>query len=846
MYYNNVVIYRKNELYRWRPILLKQTNIKQLIEKWNWRLEKNSILFNPHVCDVYEIWWADVVRLTCNVVSVNADIEELWDIIKCYLEPTVIVARSNWYDLYWYYTEPVDAQTNIAMRKKIQNILIEIYNSKREVKSEKHLFFLPGTKQWTNNRDDEDVKIIYEWSQYTFQTICSFFSQAWLYEELLEEQKKRALNDWLFDVVSAIDGHLDMETVLRVLYKTENVSIKNHAVFVWDRALDWIKYIEHKNKLVRLNNKTKDNIYTWSPFFVIQQWFSCGIKDAVCFCLENNLLQTSAIKDNELLQKIQEIISEWSNLNVSPRDIVFQTWGEYIYRENWQMYIHLGWYDVFLINAIVEPIARVEGTNWIILKITDNTKEQECFLNDADDTKTVVNFFISLWYVINTNHKYTGVFTAYLLSCRNSITKHEKFWICVFWQKSYYILTDERTNIWDAAIFIPDKSTGQFHLKNKYNIQIWINKVNTKILHNILNDLITLYKWHISVTLFFVVYLYLFLYYLRKNKLSVPICFVEWLMNSWKTTLKSFIMNKLFGLPYWLSQLSSLWWLETMLKHYIPISLNEYRQTTVRNERFFLAILRCLYDGNYVKVMKQYGEIREYNWQLIIDGQSRFSDSATVSRTIILSTIPQYKWDQDILTKYNEPVLPQLINAFKDENDFNEYLKIQAHEKEELHKKYSDSFFVDANRILYNYSLFSAFVKYLWCHDYVGFIYEALGKQIEISSYDDVYVTCLYLLEDVKRGKINAFVYKEGIMFDVLVSGITRWVMSHDFISLVNQINWLFWVTNIGMNYVYFKLDYILRFFSLKEKLIEIKDKIKTQNNMDETERKTLEAIKKL
>lgn len=689
-------------------------------------------------------------NIYCTGIDIDFD-EKTWEGV---IEPTIVVKTWKGYHCYFIYKEPLDATSWKKRRKAHIKKLVMLLKSDPKCTDLSRVQRVPFTKYWKDNKGDKEIKLIStNWPKYDFEELEAIVNSMGEPLEEMETDKKNfsLMSKWIRDLVDKINEDY---YVWEVLEKISWWRFVERALCVYDNweYTDWYRVNKQKNYVNSLSPHPERP--HWWPYSVVAHYLRDTEKVLEWF-KNNYWLQCDDII-NDYKKKIIDIKSEPKTViknedvviigdkrnklkidyTTCTTDFISETdkWVKNILFFNWIIepigYIHIDEWGLGKRKKMILKIINQKGWEFItLLKPVGSPAELRKALMDfwlivAPD-RVAVNILLHRIMDIDAHYWYT-----------NSIWLQEIDWKRILIRSWWtYLLNDEKilVDIHDIKKEVIEEPQ---YINCKWN--------------DIVENLWKIYSLSVIYPLLLLSIMHIYIYYWRMEGQQVPWCFIEWLMQSGKSLTKNFIIKDLLWYSFSMSASSTPFVYSRVLLHYMPINIEEFRNSSVKNLDEILWVVRQCFDWIAInKWLKDLSMVSmPANWQYIFDWQTKFSDWAAVSRNINIMTNPKLKWDLSAKAYFKNNILWNVLDIFPSLSDAKKFIEFRILVEADVISMFEKENYTEKARTIQIYSWLIALWRHLWLDEYESVLIESLKWQLTRDETDDIlntYMRCFNL-----------------------------------------------------------------------------------------------------
>ena len=712
---------------------------------------KRWIFFTPNWDFGSEIKAAEARTFQCFAIDVSTKSK----IREWLIEPSIIVATPNGNQLYFMLDQKYDYEAYKDQYKKITTQMSNMLDIDGKCSDISRLMRLPWCKYWKDNKGDYIITAEFWWAIYTISDMIDIFSDD---DGLNDYWNERSVWTRYNDVRSLFDEieKLDSGKILEQLWQGYTVNTDWTIEKDW-LVINWFVYYKHKNLVYNIAKKDMLDHPRGNAYTILKQWLlSTNFYDIVSWLADNTDLDCE-----RWIAAYKDVVDRWVELKkeIAIRDDWDITFGAasaqlYMnYKRKETMYRATG--KKWEVNSrfaswIFEPVGHFKVNkrdDWwydeikTIIKIISNKWTSISLLRPFSWDGDFKKFAMSYWLATEPNKTAVSLLTDYLMKdikeygYTNRLGLQDidgKRVLVREWGK--YILEDN--------IFVEVRDIGWEQIKKPMRTD--------QSRKEIADILMELYEPKIILPLFFYAATMIFIRYRRKKNIMLPGLFLEGMKASWKTTIKRIVFNELLWYKYNISASSTQYVFENALKHCIPISIEEYRGTGVRNNGMFSSLVRGAHDwSNAIQKGQASLEVvsSEIIGQFVFDGQTKFSDWATVSRQIALMTTPHRKGNELALKKLKrdndgniQNVLWSILDLLPNQKAINQFIELHGDVWRQYTKIINDSWadISDGERIAKWYAMLWTMCRTMGLNQYEQYITEVMMDQIIRDETDDI------------------------------------------------------------------------------------------------------------
>lgn len=765
------------------------------------------------------------------------------------LIPSIVVKTKKWYHVYYLFDESYSYNALQDRRKIMQRKLIEMFWGDTKAKDIARLLRIPWCKYWK------------DWTGETMITIDSFNNKKYRFDELentinwrhsiiswdvyaqerilqkVEPKHKKHFND-IFREISYCDVSLVLEKASR-----QRFTVSWPFIHDWWTRTNWYKYHKSLNFVNNFAEESADERPNWWPRCVAK-FFMRNNQEVFQFFMSEFWIKTDDIpidfdKLNEV--KPKETLSVLNNPRIEIGD--HQNWliiewakNKTVWYSKWDEWTYIDW--------TIEPIWRIvkDNKDHIILHIRPNNSEERIVLCPIMSSTTDLRKFLCWYSMIPDEWKKFFVYLMqYIFSTKEKYYYTNKLWMqYIDWKR---IIVDRSWVYYDKErkIYIEIKETNDIKI-NHEDVVIEPREFVSKLL--------SWYNSHTSYVSFLLLCLWVNAYWFRTYKhkkwVFMPMWFVRWLSQSWKSTM----LNNLFN-AFWLSWCSFYSWstpfvYEMNAKHYVPFNVTEYRNSSQGNRKDSIEwILRNMFDWTSIKKGKADQSINEYeiNAQYIFDWQTCFTDDAVLTRMIVWYATTAAQWEikqlQSLPSFYNTA-----INIFKTDKDFENYIALCDSIKAGKMKDIRLWRWSTRSKDVFSFLFWLQEMLWLW--EFNNYLIQAYQQHDSITAKDDVMQVYQKTFNLTSILWFDIELFKNWLIITIIPEQIRYWLGNIDDLKWhIETINNSFqpWF-NFPDMCVFVDVEYVFRNKLIRWSFMNAMRKFNLPDKLDEDEQKTVLAIR--
>ena len=716
------------------------------------------------------------------------------------LQPNIVVQTKKWVHLYFLLDQPIDYKKHKSKWDTIEKKLITIYGADPQVKDISRILRVPWFKYWKDNTWELEIKVINhndkKYSLFDFQNrVDALYESYWIEDKHRENLSKDVGN--VADIESyfkQLQETVKVDKLLLDLSSGRYECQPNWSIYDHDEKdlLSGFKFNSHENYLnAEFSGHDRPQ---WWPFSIAKYYLRTTSNVIDYFEKYYNVEFSMESK-----KKIKMTTTE--------RDWKIMVWE----RTNWIVYdydeqviwgFNANWEQVF-IDGIIEPIWFYEKDNELnfIVNIKKWAYEKITTLPHIWTTSDISKFLQKFWLVIADNVTWRKYLMQYLMSGKERYEYTNKLGLQKLWWEK---LTICKAGTWvdthkRIMVDIPDLSWDYIEVPREYN----------DIKKNI-QTLSEAYSLDIAYPLVLLCIIWVNAFRFRENNMQLPWWFILWLSQSGKTTMKNYILDKMFWIKLKQSANSKAFTYQNLARHYIPIGFSEYRNSSMTQHQEIMWVLRNMFDWETIRKGTQSQKMNEYhhNWLIIFDWQTAFTDDALLTRNILLFAQGKHKWSLKAFNKL-ENIFASSAKLLQDFDWFEE-------KSREIKEELRDRWWLKRwdERTLQIYSYLVTVGRILGLEEYEHHILFNLSKQDSYTATDDIKKTYLKMFNMQSIYKFSTRVYRRGIIIEAMEESIRigniedlEWFIktaNHEFLW-DNELSWLH--TYIDLDYVFKNKD---------------------------------------
>jgi hypothetical protein len=790
------------------------------IDKFNWPAMKAWIYFTPNgdyntktdrkkdLADTFQ----------CVVIDVDEDLKPR----EGFIEPSYVVKTMKGYHAYFMLDEKCDIETFGETITWVISGTIEFMKSDKQCKDYSRVFRVPFTKYWKDNMGEYEIQLLEEneKQKYRLDDLYNMFGQ--IVTSSKDYAKERSTYTKWRDMWTIMDtiNTTDAGEVLS-LVTGGKFEVRWWAIYEWWKKTRWYKFWKYKNLVNNFSNdpateRPKGNSYT-----IVKQYTSWNFKE-IAFWFRDKF----GIQCDDAMRQYEERVS---SMKVSWTDIVKSDDGKikWIWQGTQRLRVNrdTNTMDYFsqtekgekiekFMSCILLPVGYFKVNkqdDWtysetrIIIKMYTSRWENVLVMKPFSGDNEFKKWLMTQGISCSANKKAIKLIEENVMSADTEYEYTNSLWLQLIWDKKFFIRR-WWTYVDDSWIFvdIPDMQWEQIDEPQHTNMS-W---------SAIVDVLCDLYDWTVSYPLFLINIVLINIRYRREFGLQVPGCFVEGLRASWKTTLKNIIMKKMFGMHLGMSAGDTHFIWESIVKHYLPINVEEFRNNALRDAPKTEGLIRGMFEGMWTSKGK--ADWSTYNlpfhWQYVFDWQTKFSDTAAVSRNIILMCAPHKRKKESAKKKLPENCMGNVLDIFSGIDDAMIFAKWYEDIREFVENEISVSgkTFSETSRTAQCYSFLVAMWRKLWLEKYEHIILSSMFQQLGRDDNNEILKYYNLVRQLVEKYKWNIMYCEWWCLVEVnLEMTNMKEENKSDIMSTFKTINDNFnkqvWWTGI----LYFDYDYI-------------------------------------
>lgn len=676
------------------------------------------------------------------MVDIDATIEDTRSDI---LEPTFIVKTGKWHHVYYKITDsPFDYKFHAPRWKHTMDALTYLLNWDPACIDIARILRVPWFKYRKDNIWEKDIeRVKMDWPSYTFDEVCERMENAWYPYKDIEKEKKKFVNSkrWSEKIIDEINRIDVIDVLERVSW---GIYSKHWSNWICEYGKETNGYKYNKRLNFVYSFSPHDDRPKWPPYAIVKFYYH-NIQEILEYFRDNYNIDV----DNYLTAQKKSYLSARKDDYVT---IANNEW-EAVLRGVWNFRLRINrrrkeidyvsswdkWEQAWLfIKALVEPIwfvyanpEEISKERKIIIRISKWESISCCILPHAANQIDMKRFFMGYWIVMNSVKPWMfDVLLAYLMDTEKEFRYTTKWWLQEINWERYFIRKWGTYFEWDMFVSIKDNKQ-VFYEEPKDTQLSW---------EEIAGILDSIYDMDVVYPLFLIGILHVYIYYFRARNIQIPWCFVEWLQQSWKSTIKNFVLKKLLWLKYALAAWSTPFSYIHSAGNYMPVNAEDYRNDAVKDLWWVMNVIRNAFD--WTCTLRGTNTLSTVSfqiiWQFIFDWQTKFADTATITRQINLMTTP---WKRKALKWYNEikwNILKKVLRIFPESDDIDEFIDKRYEKYDETMKLLNNQEFQEKSRVVQNYCWLLCLSDKLWLSKYNEYIINAMMDQLKRDEVDEI------------------------------------------------------------------------------------------------------------